>query len=225
MRQAGSVRPTGPTPEEPWCDPEEEQYIPLIGEALDAYMKAHDYRKSKQYVSILIGAFNQFLTSSKLHENNVLWEISKEHGRQWVAYMTTPRQFPTRAIPKAVTVSRKINYLRHFLKWCVGQDWIASNPFESLVIPPRIVSASKTRKEGFSDAELRLIFDALAEYRESTTPARVEFFHCVMLLAFTGPRAAKITQLDTADVKQIKVVETDSEGICAEISVRAKESP
>jgi integrase len=38
----------------------------------------------------------------------------------------------------------------------------------------------------------------------STTPARVEFFHCVMLLAFTGCRAAEITQLDTADVKQVE---------------------
>ena len=38
MRQAASVRPTGPTPEEPWCDPEEEQYVPLIEEAFDAYL-------------------------------------------------------------------------------------------------------------------------------------------------------------------------------------------
>jgi len=54
MRQAASVRPTGPTPEEPGCDPEEEQYVPLIEEAFDAYMKAHDYRKPKEYVSIAV---------------------------------------------------------------------------------------------------------------------------------------------------------------------------
>lgn len=93
--------------------------------------------------------------------------------------------------------------MRHFLRWCVGQDWITVNPFESLSISPRIVSDSKTRKIAFTDAELRLIFDALAEYRESTTPVRVEFYHCALLLAFTGARAAEISQLDRAGVKQV----------------------
>jgi hypothetical protein len=86
IRGATSARPTGPIDEEfsPGNDDEgyPEPAAALIGEAFDAYMKAHDYRKSKQYVAILNGAFNQFLTASKLHEKHILGE---NHQGAWAA--------------------------------------------------------------------------------------------------------------------------------------------
>jgi len=215
-------RPTGPVPNDydpvNWGSDEEVDEHgfdlgataapPLIGDAFDQYMKAHDYRKSQTNIRCITSAFNEFLTSTKLHENLTLWDITKESGRQWIAYMQTPKKFPARAVPKAVTIDAKLKQVRHVLQWCVSQDWIESNPFANLALPSRVVTASRQHKEAFTDPELSLIFQTLATFlkpipRWQGNPARVEFHYAVLLLAFTGARANEIIQLQREDVKQV----------------------
>jgi integrase len=182
---------------------------PLVGAAFDAYMLAHNYRKSVKNTSCIVSAFNEFLTATKLHENLSLWDITKETGRQWIAYMKTPKKFPARAIPKAVTVDVKVKQLRHFLAYCVSQDWLESNAFADLALPSRIVTASRLHKEPFTDAELVTIFQALKNFLApdprwtGTITARTEFYYVVLLLAFSGARCNEIVQLHREDVKQV----------------------
>lgn len=233
LMSSAAPRPTGPVDPEydpvTWgSDDEVDEHgvdhgavasPPLIGEAFDKYMKAHDYRKSEKNTACIVSAFNEFLTSTRLHENLSLWDISKESGRQWIAYMKTPRQFPARKVPKAVTVDVKVKQVRHFLAYCVSQDWLESNPFATLALPSRIVTASRLHKEPFTDAELAIIFQALKGFLtpdprwEGTLPARTEFFYVVLLLAFTGARCNEILQLNREDVKQIEAAPGAADGV------------
>ena len=66
-------------PEEPWCDPEEETYIPLIYEAIEQYMSEHAHRsKMSQYQTER--AIADFLTANQLHNNEPIDVISRQHG-------------------------------------------------------------------------------------------------------------------------------------------------
>ncbi len=59
--------PTGPMPEEPWFNPDEdEKVVPLIGEAVIAYAEEHAYRaKMTQYQAER--AVSSFLAGADLH--------------------------------------------------------------------------------------------------------------------------------------------------------------
>jgi integrase len=189
------------------CRPEPHLYI---RGAWDAYMKAHDYRKSARHIASVTASFNSFLTSTQMHENMRLYRITKEAGRRWIISMNTPSRFaPRRAVPKACTISVRLAHVRYFLQWCVAQDWLQENAFEHLTLPARVVSASRTRKEALSDPELSTIFQAITTFSQpmerhaATTLARVEFMHLCRLLAYTGARLTEILQLDRADVRQV----------------------
>jgi integrase len=205
------ARPTGDYPADYWpTSPEEVADIPFIGEAFDTYMKeASGHRRSMKTSGNIVAAFNQFLTAAHLHEHMTLDEITKATGRTWIEYMRTPRKFPSRAVAKAATIDAKIKQVRHFLQFCVSQDWIESNAFANLALPAPVVSASRVRKTAFTDEELALIFKSLQQFQhpsarfEVTRPKRIEFYYCVLLLAFTGARAMEVIQLNKADVRQI----------------------
>ena len=73
----GITLPTGPPPEEPWYDPEEEDEVPLIGQALLAYEQEHSYRaKMSRYQSER--AVASFLAGAGLHEHEPIWTITRD---------------------------------------------------------------------------------------------------------------------------------------------------
>src|SRR6185295_16975713 len=69
--------PTGPLPDEPWFEPEEDEAeVPLIGEAILTYEKEHSHRaKMTRYQSER--AISMFLTNARLHENEPIWTINR----------------------------------------------------------------------------------------------------------------------------------------------------
>jgi hypothetical protein len=107
--------PSGPTPDEPWCDPEyeNEAYVPLIGESILAYHKEHSHRaKMMAYQSDR--AIASFLTVSKLHENEPIYLVTREHCKPWRAHLfelshsPTPSTNRNKRSPGAVTIEKRL---------------------------------------------------------------------------------------------------------------------
>lgn len=76
------ILPTGPMPEEPWYDPEDEAEIPLIDQAFLAYAEEHSYRaKMTRYQSER--AISSFLSGANLHEHEPIWAITRDACKRW----------------------------------------------------------------------------------------------------------------------------------------------
>jgi integrase len=103
-------------------------------------------------------------------------------------------------------MAKKLEVMRHFLRYCVAQDWLERSPFEGLKMPVHEVTRSKVPKEAFTDGELVLILKELARHRLSDLPIRREFYYVILLLLHTGARCREMWQLDRANVKQVEGV-------------------
>lgn len=183
--------------------------VPSLGEAWTKYMEAHSYRKSEHHKTVIASTFNELLTVSGLQEWHPIEYLTKDLGRRWIQWQQTPKTFPARRPPKPVTIMAKVQHVRHFLKYCVGEDWVQDNAFANLFLPVRAVSASRQRKHPFTDLELSAIIKTLHTFSAPTLPRwirtaaqRVEFRHACLLLMVTGARANEIVQLRQEDVQQ-----------------------
>jgi integrase len=208
------VLPTGPMPEDPWYDPnEDEAEVPLIGEAILAYHKEHSHRaKMTMYQSDR--AIAAFLTASKLHENEPIFVVTREQCKRWRNALIEAQHNPTstsdsgvtpnrnKRVAGAVTIEKRLAMVRHWFAWCVQKEWMPTNPMDGLSLPKRLVSSSKVRKTSFSDVELAKIIPALLALPATDLP-RTEFKWCALALLFSGARCMEVLQLKHKDVKQV----------------------
>ena len=94
------------------------------------------------------------------------------------------------------------------------------------------------KKSGFTDAQLATIFNLLSPYRtvpspipaKENPPMRIEWYWCLLCLAFTGARRAEIAQLLRSDVREIDGVwcfslEESEEGEGEETKKALKNAP
>ena len=137
------ILPTGPMPEEPWYDPEDEAEVPLIDQAFLAYAEEHSYRaKMTRYQSER--AISSFLSGTNLHEHKPIWCIDAcKHWRDALmsGEATTPPARNKR-VPSAITLDKRLRMITHFTKWCVDREFLRENPMNGLTLPKRLVSAS-----------------------------------------------------------------------------------
>jgi len=108
------------------------------------------------------------------------------------------------------TVASYMNNLSALLNWAVQEEWIERNPAKGLMEKGQ----PQVRRRGFSPSELKTLFAALAQFRE-TRPDR---FWVPALALFSGARTGELCQLQTTDVIQVEGVwcidlsEFDAEG-------------
>ena len=138
----------------------------------------------------------QFLTANALDEGCPIRILDKERCKVYKAALLGGSHKRTRK-PGPVTIARKLT-LHHFIKWCVNNDHMEVDIMSGLALPAKLVSSSRTLKEGFSDEELTRIFTKLATKKTKD----IEFYWVVMLLAHTGCRATEVLQLLRSDVQQ-----------------------
>ncbi len=126
------ILPTGPMPEEPWYDPDEDEaVVPLIGEVLVAYAEEHSYSaKMTRYQSER--AVASFLAGADLHEHEPIWTITRDACKRWRdALMSGKATTPparNKRVSSAITLDldKRLRMVCHFTKWCMDRG-----------IPPR----------------------------------------------------------------------------------------
>ena len=200
--------PTGPTPEDPWCDPEEEDYVPLIGEAVKQYATEHRHRTSMtQYQADR--SIASFLTFNRLHENDPIFVIRREHCKAWRTSLIESMKRPAdpanrnKRVAGAVTIDKRIRLVNHWPLWCTRMEWLAESPMRDLALPQRLVAAGKVQKTSFSDDELAKIIPALLKLPQDDLP-RTEFKWCALALLLSGARCMEIQQLRFKDIRQVE---------------------
>ena len=202
----GVTLPTGPMPEEPWYDPDEDEaVVPLIGEAFLAYAEEHSYRgKMTRYQSER--AIASFLTGANLHEHEPIWCITRDACKRWrdalISGKATTPPARNKRVASAITLDKRLRMVCHFTKWCMDREYLRENPMAGLTLPKRLVSASKTRKAAFTDEELAKILPALLALPSHDLP-RTEFKWVALALAFSGARCMEVLQLRHADVRSV----------------------
>jgi len=197
--------PTGPMPEEPWYDPEDEAVVPLIGEAVKAYELEHAYRaKMTRYQSER--AVASFLAGAGLHEHEPIWTITRDACKRWrdalMSGKATTAPARNKRGPSAVTLDKRLRMVNQFTKWCLDKDYLRENPMAGLTFPKRMVSATKTRKAAFTDEEMAKIIPALLALPSHDLP-RTEFKWAALALMFSGARCMEVLQLRHADVRSV----------------------
>ena len=201
--------PTGPMPDEPWYEPyEDEEYVPLIGEAVLAYQKEHSHRAKMSGYQIERAIYS-FLDHAQLHENSPIWMVTRDACKRWRASLmevpaAKPRASDGKAtrIPSPVTLEKRLKMVTHFMNWCVEREWFPTNPMHGLSRPKRLVASAKVKKTSFSDEELAQIIPALLALPAHDLP-RTEFKWAVLALMFSGARCMEICQLRHKDIRQV----------------------
>jgi integrase len=175
---------------------------PTFGEAFNQYHSEFRHR-GKEFTYLIQHALTLFLKTNGLDEAFPLRTMDKERclilKKALLDGTTTPKG---RHKPGPVSISYTLDHLRRFTKWAVDNDLLDKDPMRGVVIPPRLVASVKIRKEGFTDEELRKIFQAMVPYRVHTLQARIEFYWSILLLAHTGCRAMEVIQLHKNNIFQ-----------------------
>lgn len=208
-----SPRPTGarldfppvgsPYPDaDDYDDPADFQDYDLIGPVILAYIEAFQHRRPTtryQYESTI----NGFLTALKLHENLPIQMIDRVACQKWKASLLNQTSGRKR---KAISTQGKLKAFGHFTRWLVSQDFhgFLQDPMRGLLLPARVVSDSKTRKEAFTDQELATIVKALAPYREHDQANKREFYWLMLALLVTGARMSEVLDIKTIDIRQVE---------------------
>jgi integrase len=167
--------------------------------------KEHIHR-SKASTYYVTEALNQFMACNAIGENFPILALSKHHGKVFKAALLNGSATGRRRKPGPVTISRKLSSLHHFVKWAVNIEFMEVDIVAGLALPARLVSESRTRKEGFTDEQIVAILKALSPYRESEDAMRREWYWAVILLAHRGCRALEVVQLLKGDVRQVENV-------------------
>ncbi len=208
-------------------DDDTETGTQLIRACIDRYAQEFGHRRAST-VWHVNQAINNFLTVMPLHENMLMREITKPLLAEYknrllngLAHGHTKRKKPS-----AVTISKKLGLLSGWLGWATKNDYLDKNPVDGLQLPARLVASQKTRKRGFTDAELITILKALAPHRHSSDPRRIEFYWITLVLMFTGARLSEIVQLLPSDIRLVEGVwvinleESDTKELKNKASVR-----
>ena len=201
-------------------DPSDEDYD-LIGDVIETYTEAFQHRRPStryQYESTI----NGFLTALKLHENLPIQMIDRAACQRWKVIL---RDQTTGRKRKAISTQAKLKAFSHFTRWLVAQDYhgFIKDPMLGLLLPSRVVSDSKTRKEAFTDQELAIIVKALAPFRDHDRLDKREFFWLMMSLMVTGARMSELLDIKTIDIRPVEGVYCFDikPGECREIKTRA----
>lgn len=202
--------PTGPLPDEPWCEPDydDEAYVPLIGEAVLLYHQGHSHRAKMSRYQIERDIYS-FLDHAHLHENSPIWMVTRDACKRWRASLMEAPTIKPRAsdgkavrIPSPVTLEKRLKMVTHFMNWCVERDWFPTNPMHGLSLPKRLVASAKVKKTSISDEELTKIIPALRAIPVHDLP-RTEFKWASLALMFSGARCMEICQLRHKDIRQV----------------------
>lgn len=174
-----------------------------IGSVLLLYIQEFSHRTKATRYHVEEALYN-FMDVVGLTEHSPMNLIDKTACKTWKQAMLSGQanRTPGTRLPKAATIARKLQMLKHFCKWSVANEYLDTNPMEGLDLPARLVSSVKQRKEGFTDAELATIFHALSEDKHYNTRS-LELYWLSMCLMCSGARCAEMTQLLKTDVRTI----------------------
>ncbi len=89
------------------------------------------------------------------------------------------------------TLVKRMRLVGTFLRWCVERGWLDRNPAERIALPDE---SPQIERRGFTDAELRSVFAALADDPETHLLTR--------LATYTGCRLGELTGLRRIDVSR-----------------------
>ena len=173
---------------------------PSVGACIDAYHEEHRHRR-KSSTYYIIETLNQFLAANDIEENFPIICLEKYHCKVYKAALLNG-SIMRRRKPGPVTIARKLSTLHHFIKWSVNNDHLAVDIMAGLALPAKLVSSSRTLKEGFSDAELERIVNNLHSFKLLGETVKLEFRWLILLLMHTGCRVTEVLQLPTTDVQQ-----------------------
>lgn len=140
-----------------------------------------------------------------------LSEITRAKGREVVNFIRSiplhaSKRFPGLTLKKAIEEGAKINApklsettastyvsnLSAMMIWAVREGWILSNPIERVSRK----SGPTVRRRAFTSEELKVVFDPLKEFKD-TTPWK---FWLPALALYTGARAGELCQLQRGDI-------------------------
>lgn len=201
-----AVLPTGPMPEGPWFEAfEDEAPVPLIGEAVVEYGREHSHR-TKMTAYQAESAIASFLTANKLHENEPVWVLTREHCKHWRAYLmdvSAGRTSRNKRRPNPVTISKRMKQVQHWMVWMLKKEYISENLMLGLELAPRLVSSARVRKTSFTDEECARIITALLAMPAGDLP-RTEFKWLALALMFSGARCGELLMLRYKDVRQVE---------------------
>jgi integrase len=172
-----------------------------VGACLDAYHAEHAHRRKAATYYYVTETMNQFLAANAIEENWPVIALEKHHCKVYKAALLNG-SIMRRRKPGPVTIARKLSSLHHFVKWCIGQDHLQTDIMAGLALPAKLVSSSRTLKEGFSDVELERIANNLHSFKLLGATVKLEFRWLVLLLMHSGCRVTEVLHLLTADVRQ-----------------------
>jgi integrase len=172
----------------------------FVGACLDAYHAEHAHRR-KAATYYVTETMNQFLAANAIEENWPVIALEKHHCKVYKAALLNG-SIMRRRKPGPVTIARKLSSLHHFVKWCIGQDHLQTDIMAGLALPAKLVSSSRTLKEGLTDTELERIANNLHSFPLLGENVKLEFRWLVLLLMHTGCRVTEVLQLLTTDVRQ-----------------------
>ncbi len=102
---------------------------------------------------------------------------------------------------KVASVNRMLMLLNHWLKWCRNNDYLTVVPTEGLKLSSRAHRASSTKKEAFTEDDMRTILTHPHLTKRKDGRWR-ETYQCAMLTACTGARAGEVAQLFVEDIRR-----------------------
>ncbi len=129
-----------------------------------------------------VGVFTQWAATQQLTHVD---ELTTLHVRQYLAALSE-RGY-------AATYQHNLaRVLKHFLKFCTNEGWLAESPYTANIRTPR---PEKKELKALTDAELRRVLRACDNRRDRAI---------VRLLASSGVRAAELCKLNVADVDLVE---------------------
>ena len=92
--------------------------------------------------------------------------------------------------------------IKAFTKWAFANDYLTSDPFAGIQVNAHAVTASKLRKEAWTEKEIGTILGAVWPLRHSPDPREREWCWYLLSLVGSGCRASEILNRDVTDIRQ-----------------------
>lgn len=165
---------------------------PSIRETFDDYMKESSHRRPKGQEQV-VNTLERFLKCAGLTYDSQVQAIVKPLCVKFKSALIADGL-------KVASVNRMLMLLNHWLKWCRNNDYLTVVPTEGLKLSSRAHRATSTKKEAFTDDDMRMILTHphLTKRKDGRW---AETYHCAMLTACTGARAGEISQLYVEDIR------------------------
>ena len=143
------------------------------------YLRMKDY--SEYTVSAYRADFNIYLAYlDTIKTSHSLDKFTAKKVRQFTVYLKMKNYTSS-------TISRKINFLRSFTKFCINEDYLTENPMKKVEVP------KKERK-----VPIYLSNDELE--RLLATPVKLSEKTALYIFAFTGIRRQELVNLNLEDI-------------------------